>query len=682
MRQALKFKNLFNSFSKNIFNKQSYKKFSKADLLKHSVLIMGFQLNSYLFYNKLYCDDGSKEVQKQDKNQNQQEKLSALRNLIKYDVCQSSDIKEGQIFPFEIEDSNGEKYPILLVRHKGKVFAVGGVCTYDGKTQLKDGICFENKLYCPLHGCAYNIHNGQTELAPAMDDLPRFFAEEKNGKVVVYAPKEVPKRLIPHFMPRDYNDLRKVVIIGSGASAQACVETLRHMGYTGEIVMVSKETKFPYDKTKLSKEIRNLDYKKIQLRDQDWFKQYGVSLMMGRECVYVDKTHGSPHIKLEDGLRLEYDALVIATGSLPASTKFKGTKEQKNLLYLEDIEDHKKLREQLETAKNITVMGANVRSLETAATIRKEYPHIKEIYIIDENKENPLKETYGKELADELIKQQVQNDVWFVLHQKIDEMKGNDEKIEKIKFENGLEINTDVVLMFPNNRIGNTEWIDESNMDQFDYDEFGKMKTNYNMRSDYKRIFATGECANTQYFAINDEIGCEGWNMSWHTGMTAAYNILALRVPFHQIPFQWNNIYGKTLQYLGYARYWNEAHIIGSIKDWDFVVVYSFYDSIIAAAGTPSQTKNMNILNEAFRLEILPSFKDLKDGKVNINNLENIIRSQKRSGCFKEGLYNVRYDPYNKDVIWQNRDKTSEYYNFYEQGLTPVENKMDEEQHI
>lgn len=49
-------------------------------------------------------------------------------------------------------------------------------------------------------------------------------------------------------------------------------------------------------------------------------------------------------------------------------------------------------------------MGANVRSLETAATIRKEYPHIKEIYIIDENKENPLKETYGKELADELIK--------------------------------------------------------------------------------------------------------------------------------------------------------------------------------------------------------------------------------------------------------------------------------------
>lgn len=39
--------------------------------------------------------------------------------------------------------------------------------------------------------------------------------------------------------------------------------------------------------------------------------------MFGRECVYVDKTHGSPHIKLEDGLRLEYDALVLACGSRP-----------------------------------------------------------------------------------------------------------------------------------------------------------------------------------------------------------------------------------------------------------------------------------------------------------------------------------------------------------------------------
>lgn len=62
--------------------------------------------------------------------------------------------------------------------------------------------------------------------------------------------------------------------------------------------------------------------------------------MMGRECAIVDKTHGSPHIKLEDGLRIEYDALVLATGSVPFNRPVKGSKNKNNLLYLENIEDH------------------------------------------------------------------------------------------------------------------------------------------------------------------------------------------------------------------------------------------------------------------------------------------------------------------------------------------------------
>lgn len=48
-------------------------------------------------------------------------------------------------------------------------------------------------------------------------------------------------------------------------------------------------------------------------------------------------------------------------------------------------------------------MGANVRSLETVATIREEYPHIKEIYVVDENEENPLTEAYGHEIGNELV---------------------------------------------------------------------------------------------------------------------------------------------------------------------------------------------------------------------------------------------------------------------------------------
>lgn len=89
----------------------------------------------------------------------------------------------------EIMVKDGDnQYPIVLIRWNGKVYAVGGIDTYDGKTRLVDGICFENKLYSPLYGSAYNISSGEVELGPALDDLPRFFVEEKNGKIIVYTP--------------------------------------------------------------------------------------------------------------------------------------------------------------------------------------------------------------------------------------------------------------------------------------------------------------------------------------------------------------------------------------------------------------------------------------------------------------------------------------------------------------
>lgn len=157
------------------------------------------------------------DIVKKAVEQEKSDKIKSLKQLTKHEACKSSDIEEGQIFEFSVKDEEtGKMYPLVLVRHKGKVFVVGGICPYDGKTKLSEGVCFENKLYCPLHGCAFNIHSGEVELAPAIDDIARFYAEEIQGKVYVYAPKSIPKRLIPHTMPRDYNDMRKVVIVGTG----------------------------------------------------------------------------------------------------------------------------------------------------------------------------------------------------------------------------------------------------------------------------------------------------------------------------------------------------------------------------------------------------------------------------------------------------------------------------------
>jgi len=104
-----------------------------------------------------------------------------------------------------------------------------------------------------------------------IQDLFLILKYQRNGKVILWAPAIVPKRLIPAFATRDHNDVRKVLVIGSGPAALGAIESLRLNGFTGEIIMVSKGTKMPYDKTKLTKSFKNLNYDNLTLRDEDWF---------------------------------------------------------------------------------------------------------------------------------------------------------------------------------------------------------------------------------------------------------------------------------------------------------------------------------------------------------------------------------------------------------------------------
>ena len=56
-----------------------------------------------------------------------------------------------------------------------------------------------------------------------------------------------------------------------GAAGHSCAETLRQEGYTGRVLMITKEKYLPYDRPKLSK-VMNLDGNKLALRSAEYYK--------------------------------------------------------------------------------------------------------------------------------------------------------------------------------------------------------------------------------------------------------------------------------------------------------------------------------------------------------------------------------------------------------------------------
>lgn len=138
--------------------------------------------------------------------------------------------QEGKMYVHKIPLQDGN-FEVLVTKLDGEFYAIANTDPYDGNTKLSKGKLFGNKLMSPMNGSAYNVKTGEVEYGPALDNVPIFKCNVKDGYVNVMVPKKPPVKIRPYLSSRDFADMRKVVIIGGGESALACAETMRFLSY-------------------------------------------------------------------------------------------------------------------------------------------------------------------------------------------------------------------------------------------------------------------------------------------------------------------------------------------------------------------------------------------------------------------------------------------------------------------
>lgn len=105
---------------------------------------------------------------------------------------------------------------------------------------------------------------------------------------------------------------RKIVIIGAGPAGVSVVETMRQFDQHSEITMLSAEAHPPYAPPAMVDHFLHGSNAHLW-RSADWPGQMGVDYRPGAavEAIEMD----AHRLRLEDGSSLEYDRLVIASGS-------------------------------------------------------------------------------------------------------------------------------------------------------------------------------------------------------------------------------------------------------------------------------------------------------------------------------------------------------------------------------
>src|SRR4029078_11923432 len=236
---------------------------------------------------------------------------------------------------------------------------------------LAEGALCGTRVMCPWHHAVFNVVNGDMEQPPALDALTCYDVRVEGERVFVSVPEDGSDRRTPAMVQRDTAaDSRQFVIIGAGAAGYAAAQTLREEGFRGNVVMITREDRAPYDRPNLSKDYLHghAEPEWMPLRPDEFFKDHDIQLVLGKEVTRVDAR--STTIPLDTDETMEYDALLVATGSAPVRLNIPGS-DLKNVCVLRSFSDADSIIETASRSRRAVVVGASFIGMEAAYSLRE-----------------------------------------------------------------------------------------------------------------------------------------------------------------------------------------------------------------------------------------------------------------------------------------------------------------------
>lgn len=509
-------------------------------------------------------------------------------------VARTSEFTDGEMKQVSVEGKE-----ILLARVNGHFYAVGATCTHYG-APLVDGVLNGERLVCPWHHACFNITTGDLREPPAFDALPRYDVKIENEHVVVRVPVDASDRRTPSMTRRDAKDERLFVIAGGGAAGYTAAQTLREDGFTGRIVLITREDHLPYDRPNLSKEYLqgNAEPSWLPLRSKDFFAEHDIELIRGAEIKRIDAAKKT--IELAGGETLVCNALLVATGGQPRHLPFQSA-AQKKVFLLRSYADADALIAAAETGKRVVVIGASFIGMEVASSLRSRGCDV----TVVGSDEVPFKKILGPEIGSLFQKVHEENGVGFKLGTSVASFVGP-EIVTQVVLENGESLATDLVVVGVGVKPA-TEFLDGVSLHRD-----GGVVVDECMRA-AEDVYAAGDIAYFPNPRTGERQRIEHWRTAMQQGRVAAHNMAGNAVAYDSVPFFWTRQFDVGLLYVGHAASWSEIILQGSLAARDFLAFYLRDDQVLAVAGM-NRDREMAAIEELMRADRMPSRTQLKDG--------------------------------------------------------------------
>ena len=360
------------------------------------------------------------------------------------------------------------------------------------------------------------------------------------------------------------------VIVGASLAGAKAAQTLRHEGFEGRLVLVGAEDERPYERPPLSKDYLRGEAgrERVYVHGETFYADHDIELRLGRTA--VDLNASLSEVALDDGERLRYDRLLLATGAEPRRLAIPGA-DLDGVHYLRTVGDSDVLRERLGRGGTAVVVGAGWIGAEVAASARQRGL---EVTLIAPG-QVPLERVLGRELGEVYRDIHAEHGVRMLMATGVAAFEG-DGAVERVRTSDGRLLDCDFVVVGigAQPRTGLAARAGLAIGDGILVDD--------RLQTSAPGVFAAGDVAEAEHPFYRERIRVEHWANALRQGPVAARSMLGAGETYDSLPYFFSDQYDVGMEYSGFARTWDRVIFRGDPASREFIAFWLAGDRVLA----------------------------------------------------------------------------------------------------
>ncbi len=231
----------------------------------------------------------------------------------------------------------------------------------------------------------------------------------------------------------------RVVVVGGGHGGAALVALLRQGGHRGEILLLSEELDYPYQRPPLSKKFADGELEHW-IRPPEFYREQGIALRLGERVAAIDRDGRS--VRCASGASYAYDILVLATGSRPRPLPIPGA-DLDGVTALRTLTDARALHKWLAEKRKLVIVGGGYIGLEVAAVAGA---HGVDVTVL-EREERVLARVASTQLSAILADAHRAHGITVVTGARVAALGGRDGRVREVVLDGGATLPAEAVLV-------------------------------------------------------------------------------------------------------------------------------------------------------------------------------------------------------------------------------------------